>query len=121
MHDDEPELAGYEPGDGRPLRSPKVLVAMRIIVVVGLLGLVVPQIIMTASVAATSAQEACRRWVKFEDPSSPGWAAHFQLLGTGGMGWQCYTKGAFGGDRYVASLGLIPGPPRLPSLRPSNT
>jgi hypothetical protein len=121
MHDDEPELAGYDPGDGRPLRSRKVILVMRVIVVVGLLGLVVPQIFMTVSVAANSAQEACRRWVKYEVPGPSGSSARFEIFGAGGIGWNCYTQGAFGGDRLVAVLGLIPGPPQLPSVQPQGS
>ena len=46
-------------------------------------------------------------YLKAKNPSP------FELFGTGGPGWQCYTVGAFGGDKNVASLGLIPISPRL--------
>jgi hypothetical protein len=121
MHDDEPELAGYDPGDGRPLRSPHTVLVMRVVVVIGLACLVLPGIITTLSVASTAAKEECRRWVAYESPSSPGSRAQFELFGAGGMGWQCYTSGAFGGDTLVASMGLIPGPPALPNLQPQNS
>ncbi|MCU1551634.1 MAG: putative rane protein [Glaciihabitans sp.] len=121
MHDDEPELAGYEPSDNKPLRSRGLLLMMRVVVVVGVLALVLPGVVTTFSVAATSAKEACRRWVAYADPASPGSSARFELFGAGGVGWECYTRGSFGGDRHVASLGLIPGPPRLPSRQPSNS
>jgi hypothetical protein len=121
MHDDEPELAGYEPGDGRPLRSPRLLLAMRVIVIVGVVGLVLPGILTTLHVAAVSAQEACRRWVAYASPEAPGSSARFELFGAGGIGWECYTRGAFGGDTHVASLGLIPGPPTLPRQQPTNS
>jgi hypothetical protein len=117
IYDDEPELAGYEPIHGRPIRSGRMLAAMRIVVIVGLVALVFPGIVTTVMVASNSAQEACRLWVKYEVPSSPGWVAHFEVLGGHGVGWACYTKGAFGGDQFVASLGLIPGPPTLPDGR----
>jgi hypothetical protein len=117
MHDDEPELAGYEPGDGRPLRSRSMLIAMRIVVVLGLIALVVPGIITTLMVASNSAQESCRRWVRYEDSSGAGSRVAFELMGPHGTGWQCYTSGAFGGDYFVASLGLIPGPPNIPRQR----
>jgi hypothetical protein len=121
MHDDEPELAGYENGDGRPLRSPRLLLVMRIFVIVGVAGLILPGIVTTVSVAASSAKEACRRWVAYADPASPGSRASFEIFGAGGMGWECYTQGAFGGDSHVASLGLIPGPPKLPARNPVNS
>jgi hypothetical protein len=113
-HDDEPELAGYQPSDGTPLRSRRVLVMMRIVVVIGLIGLVLPTIVTTVSVGTRTAQASCAIWVAYESPSSPGYEARFEAFGPGGLGWECYTVGAFGGDRHVASLGLIPGTPRLP-------
>jgi hypothetical protein len=114
VYDDEPELAGYDPGDGRPLRSPRLLLAMRLIVVVGLIALVLPGIITTVSVAAESAQASCKRWVGYEEPSSPGSNSVFEIFGAHGTGWQCYTSGMFGGDEFVVSLGIIPGMPVLP-------
>ena len=121
MHDDEPELAGYEPHEGRPLRSRGLLITMRVIVVVGVTGLILPSIMTTMSVAAASAKEACKRWVIYADPAAPGSSVRFELFGAGGIGWECYTSGAFGGDKHVASLGLIPGPPKLPSRQPTNS
>lgn len=115
MQDDDPELAGYEPGDGRPLRSRRTTIGMRILVVIGLLGLVLPQIVTQISVAASSAKASCARWVAYENPGAPGSTTRFELFGPGLIGWECYTAGAFGGDQHVASLGLIPGPPALPS------
>ncbi|WP_434156592.1 hypothetical protein ACI6SL_11315 [Clavibacter nebraskensis] len=32
----------------------------------------------------------------------------FQLFGPGVVGYECYTKYAFGGDEHITSLGLIP-------------
>jgi hypothetical protein len=83
--------------------------------VVGLACLILPGIVESVSIARSTANEECKRWVAYEAPSSPGSDARFQLFGAGGMGWQCYTSGAFGGDGRVASMGLIPGPPNLPS------
>jgi hypothetical protein len=39
--------------------------------------------------------------------------AGLEIFGPGGIGWECYSVGAFGGDRHVASLGLIPVSPKL--------
>jgi hypothetical protein len=115
MYDDEPELMGYEPGDGRPLRSRRTLLIMRMVVVLGLVAFILPGIITTLMVAANAAQESCRRWVGYEDAGSNASAiAHFELLGQGGPGWQCYATGGFGGDKYIAPLGLIPGTPVFP-------
>lgn len=119
MSDEHPELVGYEPGDGRPLRNPHIVLAMRIIVVLGIVALVLPGIITTMSVATTTANNACSAWVAFERPEASGYAATFELLGPGGPGWQCYSVGAFGGDHVVASLGIIPSGARLPVPGPT--
>ena len=111
-YDDEPELAGYVPNEGAP-RLRRMRFVLRIVVVVGIACLVLPGVLTTASVAATTAREACTAWVAYEVPEARGVAARFELLGAGGPGWQCYTVGVFGGDRNVASLGLIPVSPRL--------
>lgn len=108
----EPELAGYVPTEGVPRRR-RMVRAMRIVVVVGILCLVLPGILTTASVAASTAQASCRAWVNYEAPDATGESARFEIFGAGGMGWECYATGAFGGDRHVASLGLIPISPKL--------
>ncbi len=119
MSDEHPELTGYEPGDGRPLRDPRTLMVMRVIVVTGILALILPGIVTTLSVGAATARTACQRWVDYETPEATGSSAVFELFGPGGVGWQCYSVGAFGDDEIVASLGLIPSGARLPL--PSNT
>ena len=120
MSDEHPELLGYEPGDGRPLRSPHLVRTMRIIVLLGIVALVLPGIITTASVATTTATNACHSWVAFEKPEAPSFSARFEFFGPGGVGWQCYSVGAFGGDVLVASLGIIPSGARLPVPAPAS-
>ncbi len=114
MTDEHAELAGYEPGDGRPLRGPHLLRAMRVIVVLGIVALVLPGLVTTLSVSTNTANVACARWVDFQKPDASGSSARFELFGPGGVGWQCYSVGAFGGDEIVASLGIIPSGARLP-------
>lgn len=114
MTDEHPELMGYEPGDGRPLRSPHLLRAMRILVIVGIVALILPGIVTTVSVGATTANAACLNWVAYERPDASGADARFEFFGPGGIGWQCYSVGGFGGDELVASLGIIPSGARLP-------
>ena len=112
--EDEPELAGYQPGSGRPMRSRRLLFTLRAVVVVGILCLVLPQVITTATVAASTADTTCAAWVRYEAPDAAGASARFELFGAGGPGWECYAVGAFAGDdRNVASLGLIPVSPKL--------
>jgi hypothetical protein len=121
MYDDEPELLGYDPGDGRPLRSRNMLIGMRIFVAVGIAGLVLPGVIGEVMLNATDAAESCKRWVNYENPGDSSTVA-FELLGAHGSGWQCYTQSdSFGGSQFVASLGWIPGPPTLPNRSGVNT
>ena len=114
MSDEHPELNGYEPGDGKPLRSKHTVTMMRVVVVLALVGLILPGIVTTWSVAASSAQSACAVWVAYSVAGDSGADARFELFGPGTIGWECYSDGAFGGDRHIVSLGLIPGPPKLP-------
>jgi hypothetical protein len=67
------------------------------------------------SVASATASRSCAIWVHYVAPDAPGSSARFELFGPGGIGWECYSVGAFGGDRHIVSLGLIPGGPRLPA------
>jgi hypothetical protein len=112
---DEPELVGYVPGDGRPLRSHRMLIAMRVVVVVGITALIIPGVVGTLMINARDAAQACRLWVRYEYPGTASNAA-FELLGAHGSGWQCYTSAsAFGGQQFITSLGWIPGPPMFPA------
>lgn len=114
-YDDEPELAGHVPSDDRPLRSRRRLLVLRVVVLVGLVALILPGIVTTVSVGSRTAQASCSIWVAYEEPGALGSEARFEFFGPGVVGWECYTVDAFGGDRHVASLGLIPGTPRLPA------
>lgn len=104
----EPELSGYQPHDGRPLRSARLLRTMRVVVILGVIGLVLPGMVTTASVANRTAQGACAVLVAEFDRDATGAAARWQFFGPSAMGWECYAEGSFGGEHHVASLGLIP-------------
>ncbi len=108
MTDEHPELTGYDPGDGRPLRSPALMRTLRVTVVVGIVAMIVPGVITTVSVGAATAARSCAAWVGYLKPGATGSSARFEFFGPGGPGWQCYSVGAFGGDSLVASLGMIP-------------
>jgi hypothetical protein len=110
MTDEHPELAGYEPGDGRPLRDPRTLIVMRVVVLAGIAAIILPGVITTLTVGSDTARST---WVHLQKPEATGSDARFELFGPGGVGWQCYSVGAFGRDGLVASLGLIPNGSRL--------
>lgn len=112
-HDDIPELRDSEPDD-RPLRSRRFTTVLRVMVILGVLGLVLPGALSTYRVQEITAQAACEIWVAYEVAGPSGADARFEVFGPGFIGWECYSVGAFGDDGHIASLGLIPGPPRLP-------
>ena len=115
MSDEHPELAGYEPSNGKPLRNPRVLWVMRVVIVAGIVGLILPGIMTMLTVSTNTANRACAFWVSYAKRDATGSSARFELFGPGGVGWQCYSVGAFGGDKIVASLGIIPSGARLGS------
>lgn len=112
--DDEPELAGYEPLE-RPLRGPRFTMVMRIVVVLGLVGLILPGILVTVSTANRTAAASCSFAAQFYAPESTSSAARFELFSNAGPGWNCYALHFGGRETLVANLGLIPGSVSLPS------
>lgn len=112
--EEHPELAGYDPGEERPLRGRRRVVLIRVVVALSVVALVLPGLLTTASLNANNAAAACAIWVRHSAPDASGSSARFEIFGAGGIGWECYSVGAFGGDRHVASLGLIPGKVTLP-------
>jgi hypothetical protein len=110
MTDDEPrELADYEAGDSRPVRSVARRRAMRIMVALGLTGLILPGILVTVSTQIATADAACRFVVGSEDPQAVDAVARFELAGAEGPGWYCYAVRFGGSEILLRSLGLIPG------------
>jgi hypothetical protein len=112
--DEHPELAGYDAGDETPLRSARSKTVLRVVVIVGLVGLILPEIITTVSVASATAEASCEQWVTYVIPEPTRSEARFELFGPGFIGWECYAEGGIDGERHIASLGLIPGPAKLP-------
>jgi hypothetical protein len=103
------ELAEYDPGDGRPVNSVARVRALRIMVVLGLIGLLLPGLLVTVSTQLATADTACRIVVVQTAPDSVGSTARFELAGGDGPGWYCYAD-RFGGDQLLLGfLGLIPG------------
>jgi hypothetical protein len=112
--EEHPELSSYDPAEDRPLRRRRHVVLIRIVVGLSVIALVLPGILTIASLSATNAAQACAIWVQHSAQDASGSSARFEIFGAGGIGWECYTVGAFGGDRHVTSLGLIPGEVTLP-------
>lgn len=100
--------------DDRPLYSKRRRTALRVVVLVAVAALVLPVLINLYSVSAATAANACRSAVAYEVPDARGATVRFELFGPGFLGWECYAVGAFGGDRHVVSLGLVPGMVDIP-------
>jgi hypothetical protein len=108
--DDHPELAGYEPLD-RPLRGRRMIIVTRVVVVMGLVALILPGVLVTISIATTTATNTCAVYVRQYEPDAVSSSARFELLGPVGPGWQCYALNTEGDATFVAPLGLIPSTP----------
>jgi hypothetical protein len=100
--------------DERPLYGRRRRTIMRVVVLVAIAAMLLPLIANLVTVSAATAADACARAVAYEVPDARGSSARFELFGAGGIGWECYATGAFGGDRHVVSLGLVPGMVELP-------
>ena len=118
---DEPELAGYEPNGERPLRSPHLLTVMRVVVVIGLIGLVLPGILITATTASNTAERTCAAYTAYYAPEASGYDTRFEFFGPDGVGWNCYAVGYGGEELLVTSLGLIPGGVPVPRAPVENS
>jgi hypothetical protein len=106
--EDPPELRGYQASGDRPLRSPALLRVMRVTIVLGVVGLVVPGLYATLALQARTAAAVCARAVTSGsfgvEPD-----ARFELAGPIGPSWYCYARGFDGREVLVRALGLIPG------------
>jgi hypothetical protein len=118
--DDEPELAGYQPHD-RPLRSPHLKTVMRVVVVVGLIGLLLPGILVTLSTASRTATVACSIYTAYYAPEAVSFSARFEVVSAAGMGWNCYAVDYGGDELLVRSLGIIPGAVTVPRIPTEDT
>lgn len=106
--DDPPELAGYEPGEGKPLRHPMTIRVMRVVIVLGIVGLVAPGLYATVALQSRTAAAVCE-WATDTATNGAEAVARFELLGPGGPSWYCYARDFGGREVLLGSLGLIPG------------
>ncbi|MGV8876756.1 MAG: hypothetical protein ACOH1K_04525 [Rhodoglobus sp.] len=120
-YDDEPELSGYVPNNGKPLRSRAYMNIIRGVVVLGLVGLVVPGIVSAASVANSTATRTCSTYTSYLAPQAVSFDIRFELFGPGEPGWKCYSIAFNGTETLLRSLGLIPGAPVIPTSPPNKT
>jgi hypothetical protein len=120
-YDDEPELAGYQPHGDRPLRSPHLTTVMRVVVVVGLVGLLLPGILVTLSTASRTATVTCSVYTAYYAPEAVSYSARFELVSAAGMGWNCYAVEYGGDELLVRSLGIIPGAVTVPRIPTEDT
>lgn len=107
--DDPPELRGYVPhGGDRPLRHPAILRIMRVVIVLGIVGLVVPGVYATIALQNRTASASCAAVVA-SDAAGSDPIVRFELVGRGGPSWYCYARDFAGHEVLVRSLGLFPG------------
>lgn len=117
--DEPPELAfAHDPDEGdddagRPTRAERRRRALRVVVVIALVGLIAPIVLSTFGVAQSSAARSCAVLVAGFDGDASGSHVVFELFAPGGPGWLCYAE-AGDGERPIANLGLLPGAPRMP-------
>lgn len=95
--------------DERPLYGRRRRVVLRLVVIIGLGVMLLPILANLVTVTVATADDSCARAVAYLAPDATASSARFEVFGAGGIGWECYAVGAFGGDRHVATLGLIPG------------
>lgn len=119
--DENPELDGYEPHAGRPLRSRTFVWVMRVVVVLGLIGLVVPGIVSAAGTANNTATRSCEIYTQYLAPQAVSYDIRFELTGNGEPGWKCYSIAFNGTETLLRSMGLIPGPAIIPTSPADNT
>lgn len=104
--DDPPELRGYVPSGDRPLRHPMTLRVMKVTIVLGILGLILPSLYATIALQVRTAQAICAGATR---PLDADPVVRFEIAGPGGPSWYCYAR-LFGGDEVLlGSMGLIPG------------
>ncbi|MGV8851511.1 MAG: hypothetical protein ACOH1M_02950 [Rhodoglobus sp.] len=120
-YEDNPELSGYEPHGQRPLRSRTFIWVMRVVVVLGLIGLVLPGIVSAAGTANNTANRTCATYTEYLAPQAVSYDIRFELSGDGEPGWKCYAIAFNGSETLLRSLGLIPGPAVLPRSPADNS
>jgi hypothetical protein len=85
-----------------------MLRVMRVTIVLGVIGLIVPGLYATLALQARTAAVLCERAVSVGtlgvDP-----VTRFEIAGPAGPSWYCYARTFDGRETLVRALGLIPG------------
>lgn len=85
-----------------------LLRVMRVTIVLGVGGLILPGLYATLALQARTAAVVCAQALSGGtlgvDP-----VARFEVLGPVGPSWYCYARGFDGREVLVRALGLIPG------------
>ncbi len=81
---------------------------MRVVIVLGIIGLVVPSVAATVSVQARTAAAVCGQVLRAGTIDTEP-IVRFEVAGPAGPSWYCYTWEFGGHEVLVGSLGLIPG------------
>lgn len=120
-YDDEPELSGYVPHGDRPLRSRLYMQVIRVVVVLGLIGLVLPGIFSAVGTANATATRSCAIYTEYLAPQAVSFDTRFEPFARGEPGWKCYAIAFNGTETLLRSLGLIPGAAIIPTSPADNT
>lgn len=113
MSDSHPELFGDDDwGDDRPVRTGRRRRALRIVVLVALVGMLAPLVLSAYGVARAAAERACAIYA-LDYSANASSSVSLDLFAEGGPGWLCVAK-LGPGDRGVllGNLGLMPAAPR---------
>lgn len=81
---------------------------MRIVIVLGVIGLIVPSIVLTVGLQTRTASAICAYAVAGA-PLDADPVARFEVFGPAGPSWYCYAREFGGRETLIGSLGLIPG------------
>lgn len=109
VHDeDPPELRGYVPRGDRPLRHPMTMRIMRVAILLGIAGLIVPGVYATIGLQTRTAAAVCAR-ILASDAVAADPVSRFEIAGPAGPSWYCYARTFDGREVLVRALGLIPG------------
>jgi hypothetical protein len=115
--DNPPELSEeWDDEDEGPKAWERRNRVLRIVGIIALVSLVLPGVLVTWTTSSRAAGVACEIAVTYYAPAAVTSQARFEMLPLNTLGWNCHAVMADGRTLRVASLGPIPGQPRLVPL-----